>query len=546
MKISLPILLILSVVKLSAQQTDYLVQPEYFTIYADARLIGADTLRVFGYRLSEYNAHGKAFYVDIHADSVADLSTQVIGGNTFSSGHISAVHIMPFINGSTLLALEQFDCDYPPPGELRMINAAGDSVWSLSLEGYFGFLDMRFVTPEVIGVFFLQDTLFVDREGIILDNSFAPTYDHVLEVDNGYVASAANKLYLLDEQFNVLNSHDLEGEVIDLKFASVENIIIKTTQQFYELNNSHSLRDMPFYGFTDMIRTESAYFGIWSLAVLQYDQDQIPRDTVHTKSPGQVEYLDAFELGSEVIFIARYRTNQTHGIVVFREQEDTLNLQLPFDIGITALHVQDTVPATDVDLSFGGYNFSLEGVSAQVSNFGVDTVYNYDIYWFSVNLCAGCYEQPLKWHIDTLPIPPMSSVDVYLGDRYFFCTAIENAEFCLYTDRPNGRADGRQLNDRACPEPFFEIITATHQPPSLTSFVLRPNPASEELRIVSGLAANEPFTVSVFSAHGSLVKQQLLEEANDAIDIAALPEGMYYLQVFDRNGLVGIGKFISQ
>ena len=72
------------------------------------------------------------------------------------------------------------------------------------------------------------------------------------------------------------------------------------------------------------------------------------------------------------------------------------------------------------------------------------------------------------------------------------------------------------------------------------NFLIYPNPAKEELTIISSTANN---LISIYNLQGILVKQLYVSEAESKINITDLAIGMYVIEV-KNNGNSSFQKFI--
>ena len=72
------------------------------------------------------------------------------------------------------------------------------------------------------------------------------------------------------------------------------------------------------------------------------------------------------------------------------------------------------------------------------------------------------------------------------------------------------------------------------------NFLIYPNPAKEELTIISSAANN---LISIYNLQGILVKQLYVSNAESKINITDLSSGMYVIEV-NNNGNSSFQKFI--
>jgi hypothetical protein len=96
---------------------------------------------------------------------------------------------------------------------------------------------------------------------------------------------------------------------------------------------------------------------------------------------------------------------------------------------------------------------------------------------------------------------------------------------------------------------FFKGTTpsSVEDPASITTFNLYPNPAKENVTVVSNLPANElPATISIWSASGQKITETVMSFSSTSLDLTHFSKGVYIIEFRTASGNVAYRKLIRQ
>lgn len=539
---------------LTGQTQNYLLHPSLYDEYKSFQLLpgGGVRLYVLSNQSNEWVSPSME-YVDYSPDSLlvepVEVRIDVPGNyiNYFADG----IWIIRFDRGDAVIGNNFFDCDYGGPGGVYKLNTDGAVEWSHDFleEGSFSLIEeVAFADSNTIYVGEGDYAVFYDFLGQEISHDIPDTiYEFTIQTPFGYLGGYNDELSIFNHGFNVYKNYLLEGEITSIDPAKPGIYQIKTADKYYVFKEDQQLYYLPF--------SPSAYPVVWSSQQYYWTYDEEQRSVVKWDTlfdpldtlplpPGVVPLSGAVN-GGQTLVVCSYNNEISTGVVTFRGDEETLDLDLHQDIGIADIVLNDTVLVEYFDWSvpYAGWVYHIPDVAVVVKNYGIDTISQFyiqghdllDCFWW----CG--YPHPF-WFVDSLQLSPGSSDTVWLGSFETRCGNEFNPELCLSTIAPNNKADGDFLNDKFC-QAFDTILDVKDliEEPVLS---LYPNPTTDFLYLKGFAPGFENITGSIYTSDGLKIKEFIVPPEFEGIDVSGYTSGMYFLALKDQGGNTNVGKFV--
>jgi len=538
------------------QSENHLLHLDGYDEYVDYQLLPDGTCRMF-FLSNQQSGWGNihANYVDIKPgvslDSLemVDLTMPNQSFN-FALYQLFTLHLK---DGATLLTNTQWDCDFDPPGGLMMLDQYGEVLWFRDFHQeniYETGGEMVFADKDVIFIkdmYNADEGFLIDRNGQILDLPLpADPYDQTIETSYGFVARVNDRLDVLDSSFQAIYSYSLDQEIQTLQPLGNERFMIRTDAKFYELDAHGVLKYLPLTStqYSIVWKSPEHYWALSNTlqAVIKLDTLFTPVDSLVIQNGIQVKMgfssLDPYVVSEFIGWLGR-------GIVAFKGNGEDLQLKLPYDIGITAVTIPDTVWVDPSSAPLWGlWTYRYEFADVEVTNFGTDTVFNYKIESLDAFDCFFCQSQNWFWDVDT-PLPPGMSTTFSLGPLFFNCIQNNHSPLCITTMAPNNKADGNYENDKFC-QPINTIILANNEPEAFVQAQFYPNPADNKLIIeMTGMNSYWP-TGSLYDLTGRLITSFEITGNRTELFTGDWPPGVYMVRLTGPNGNFITRKLVIQ
>lgn len=75
------------------------------------------------------------------------------------------------------------------------------------------------------------------------------------------------------------------------------------------------------------------------------------------------------------------------------------------------------------------------------------------------------------------------------------------------------------------------------------SFNIYPNPANQSIKI-QGVDFNDGITIKIISIDGKIIRDEVMEQSN--INISELTKGLYFVELTNKEGKIGVTKFVKE
>jgi hypothetical protein len=119
------------------------------------------------------------------------------------------------------------------------------------------------------------------------------------------------------------------------------------------------------------------------------------------------------------------------------------------------------------------------------------------------------------------------------------CTPTDQIVPMFVCYRDNEIATNSYCEDLA----WFETL-ATEEQEGTNVLDLYPNPAAETIRLSLNDAGAESY--HILTLQGSEVLSGVLQQQNAAVNVSALPPGIYLLRIAGKNGESNVARFVKQ
>ncbi|MCB0806539.1 MAG: T9SS type A sorting domain-containing protein [Bacteroidales bacterium] len=203
------------------------------------------------------------------------------------------------------------------------------------------------------------------------------------------------------------------------------------------------------------------------------------------------------------------------------------------DIGITSI-VVDSIYTQQGGYP-GDYNVNWNA-TLTIENFGSDTVYSCHASTLLDNYFL-CGYGGFTFAFEGLELPPAGSVEVEtgtIGVTHMFWPGIDSVLFTMnmYSAMPNELIDRNPSNNYESVTFMIDLISGVDEMahPSLSVY---PNPAEKFIKFDN--PEKDRVVWSLYSLHGSLIKEGRFRTSNTEISLTGLATGIYYLQ-YKSNG----------
>ncbi len=538
---------------LCGQSHDYLFHPSFFDDYLAMQILPDNKVRVFA--LADQNnawVLPRIVFSDFSLDSLdQDQVPRTISvDDDYINYFVQNPLMLRCADGSTIIASNFFDCDYGGADAIYKLNPAGIVDWHLSFwnEGLVRNVNqLAFVDSNTIFVGDFNAFMHFDLQGNELQLSPPEiVFEHSLQTSYGYVGSIGDSLVIVDQHFQFLQLYLLEGKIEAIEDVQFNEFRIATSAGYYVLKPDLQVYSLPI--------SKLAYFPIWSSpsaywgyaasehVVIRWDTFFNPVDTLELGTG--VAPTAGISISDQVLMVGTYQNEISRGVIVFQDDDEHVDFSLDQDIGITEISISDSVLVEyfNSNVPFGGWSYHVPALTVEVQNFGPDTVRQFymqghdllDCFWWCL------YPHPF-WPIDTLVLPPGAKGEVQLREFVTRCGNTLNAEICISTMAPEGRADGNYLNDKYCQS--FDFVLETEVPLNASPIVAYPSPATEKIYFNADQANLENLTCTIVDATGHIVDK--LTDIDQEHAISDYAPGIYLLMFTNPEGIVGYQRIVK-
>ncbi len=152
------------------------------------------------------------------------------------------------------------------------------------------------------------------------------------------------------------------------------------------------------------------------------------------------------------------------------------------------------------------------------------------------------------------PLTYTSTINERLGDTHYLFN-MENVpvlyDGCLYVESLLCYEDStfgfKQFTSNPCDYKFPNPIGLNELKIKNEEFKIYPNPTSEILSIKLEMwNSNENYTIEITNTLGQIVQTSNIQHQTTALNISNLQNGIYFLQVFNNEKLIGTAKILKE
>lgn len=556
-RLSLFILISLVTGFIYGQNENRLIHPLFTDEFHSYYFLEDGTIRILMIS-DQNNGYGgrHPIYIDFKSGSLNEINDPVsleVPGSWIGD-YTDGLIAIGLKGGDVILANTQFDCDVGFPGGLMRLNKDGSIPWLIDFieeEIFIGPGDMVFIDSNSLLVrdyWYSGEGMIIDKDGNILTRPIPDSvYNLTIETDFGFLAGIEQRLDVLNTGFQVNISFELGNELKKILDLGMDRFLIQTDDKSFIFRDQSILEELPLSPPEfDVIGYKDSYWAINDhKLIIRFDTFFIPLDTF-TYSPG-VQPKSFLPVDDEIIGISSYRNTNSTGTVLFKGEEEEIDLVLPQDIGITAILMSDSIMSHPYFNYHWGIEFTIDSIWVDVTNFGEDTVSKFNIILPTQVNCFWCDEYNVVWNIDSLLIPPGMTKHVFLGSYYSDCLEPAGSlrRICLSTAGPNDKADGNYLNDTIC-QSFTLLYTSTENVLPSLSIKLWPIPANDFVNIEWDKSIGQKSFGSIYDVNGKRLQNFEFRNKADKISTEALPSGLFFITIYDSKGMRSTQKFIVQ
>jgi hypothetical protein len=330
---------------------------------------------------------------------------------------------------------------------------------------------------------------------------------------NYYIATATNKIYQADRQWNIIDSVQLNEAVIKIKFSdsllfvltkdASENYFIKKYSSFQSNQNSYAIQNnftpLDFTLHDNFIKIGGHY-------------------NVHGSN---FSYYQSLPISSTQYLLSNYDIGVVN--VAFENYLQTPNPNAPIP-GQNSLKVEFDIIAT-------------------VKNFSNITITKFAVY---SNVLGGmnCAHWIYYNLTDTI-LNPNDSVRIKVGKfDYPYNSPNATISICINSVAPNEQPDSDVSNDRFCQQRFINKIGEIGE---IGAFSIYPIPTSKSLFVTmnkSEFSANTRFIIT--DTRGCVILEKSISFQETSIDVSQYASGYYYYRITENGIDQQNGKIIIE
>jgi len=207
------------------------------------------------------------------------------------------------------------------------------------------------------------------------------------------------------------------------------------------------------------------------------------------------------------------------------------------DIGVTGFSNLNT--ALLGNGNGGGFMTPYIEMTAIVKNYGIDTVKNFYLNYYSYlnGGSSNCYILLHKFlHVTIAPGAAISvTTGSFYAEPFYPSTPITSTKLnlCLFTTVPNSSNDIEINNDAFCDSVLFTVTGIEENKLMDESINVFPNPFNSSFHLTS---TNEIKEIKLVDALGILLKDQIIESKETDVSSEDLSRGVYFLKIETEKG----------
>ncbi len=430
-------------------------------------------------------------------------------------------------DGLSIVASNGFECDILVSG-LICIDKTGEVKWHKEYSDFFqnGLLTgLGLVSNNIFAVISGDSTIkYYDLEGIETDISpILPVYSDIVYVNQSYYGTNDNRIYRLDDDFNVVNSHSTDS-LIFFQYLGDNLFLLETLNGIETLDES--LNTFTTSNLFSGIQSGTLLNGeIWLINNNGLDHLSADLSPIEFFPPEDFETMKFISTFHDTVFVASEYQGTFHSDFVIRSYLGSqVHLPVQMDISIEQLAFPEMVHVDQLPQFPEDFYLRFDSMGIEIRNRGLQTLHSCTVNcdWGTDAYCV--YFQR-DWKIDSLNLLPGENEWIQLGS---FSTELltlgAGPEFCYWVDFPNELTDVAPDNDVGCG--IANLVVGTENPNFGNGFKIYPNPARDHITL------NEPTALDCkdiyfYDLSGKLALHQLMESTSQGISITSLHSGMY-------------------
>lgn len=463
----------------------------------------------------------------------------------FAGVHCKA---LPLKDGRAMLAINQIDCDYPPPAGICLSDLNGDVLWGDYLEEY-GFesvIEKVVLVDETVFCIFREvgDRLYFDTAGQYVEPQVQYSiYDQVVNAPTGYFVSKGPWLFILNDQFEKLDSVLLEEPIIAICPVMDTSVLVSTPGAVFHFKNdlTEAARS-ELFNLIDLVAVSAE--SIWLSSVdgdeiyaLRYDLTI--RDTFEV--PVDISVKNFQVVNDTIILVGNY-TGGAGSVMFFHSTPaDAFSFDAVKDIRIDTITLSQKVWYHPEPFSFGGFNISYDSVVVGITNSGLDTIQTINIHYKEDTGCGMCEGGHIEWSFDSLMLLPGQQQSLTIGDFSVWCRQTNVFELCLHAAPADSLPETDHLNNRLCVDVNPTLVGLDD--PLNSKIRIYPNPASDKIYFNVDPSGLDNMTCTIFDATGNAIDQ--FKEMNHGYSLKDYAPGIYLFMVTDQDGIVGYQRIVK-
>ena len=525
-----------------------LVFPTNNNIFQDHYQLPDGTMRIIGDEVEHYAG---LFYVDRLPDgriTSPKFYPSSIGDQHFNFAGIGC-HVLPLKGGNCILGINQVDCDYPPPPGICYSDINGEILWGDYLHEYV--LDnyivrLALVDEDVFCILFLDgQRLYFDISGnhIEVSDDYI-IYDLVINAPEGYMAASGATLFILDDQFEKLDSIDLDEEILTVSSVGDTAILVSTSTSVLFLNGDlTALAQSDLYSQINKVAASKESFWLTrqdGRELYEVWLDLTPKDTFAIQS--DVRLKDLKVIDEAVVLSGHYYSAIGSSMFFHASPADSFSFKVEKDIRIDEITVAEPVWYSPEPFSFGGFNIGYDSVVVSVTNTGMDIINTINIQYKEDTGCGMCDGGNVEWSFDSLMILPGQQQLLRIGHFGVWCRQANVHQLCLRAAPADSLPELDILNNKYCAD-VTAFLTGVNEL-DRSVWTLSPNPARDFVTIRSEHESTGNNIGYILDTKGIELKEIILSEASNKIDLTDFIPGMYFIKIVNNQGMYALEKFI--
>lgn len=477
---------------------------------------------------------------------------------------IQEAEVLPLNDGSFIVSAGVFECDIFVDDRLMRISADGNTIlWSRGGSGHKSLVagnDNTFIR-NYYGITEANNLEIWTIDGDLLPNNLSGDWPQIrIPIGNNeWLNVNDTQVYRSDWAGNAIGLPWFIPETIrSLDTVSGSGLVAFSNTKAYFLNNELNLtaiKSLPFsfensYAFPRPCRKGFLIMG--GSQLYTYNTDFVKTATFNL--PNSLFYKSLLVRADTFLLMTQHRqSNFDRRVWVY---SDTIGVSGTWssasDIAINNITFSST-PTGYTGLTSSNfppfnpittYSVNYNNVFVSVKNQGTDTIQHCKLHFMGKTGCAipfcGMLYFTISKEFDGLAIAPGATALLDFDTLVIDCSVEDLSNLCLTASEVNYRREKNDINSEFC-RFIPNLFVDTNEPTSFT-FVIAPNPASEQLRVTLPEGIDDT-QYRIFASDGHVVQDGRLQGAN--IWINELPDGFYWLWLNDKNGQYGRQKFIK-